>query len=150
MQHRLEKGFTLLELLIVIAMIGLLAAVVLASINTSRAKGSNSSIKSSMHTVFNQAEIIFTTSNPNSYGNAFTLGACAQTAGTLFADNTIWSNIQKAQTQSGGTATCASTSSAWAVSVPLKAAEGSNTYWCVDSLGRAKGETAAIVSTVCQ
>lgn len=46
-----KKGFTLIELLVVIAIIGLLSSVVLASLNTARAKGRDARRMSDLHNI---------------------------------------------------------------------------------------------------
>ena len=52
-----KRGFTLIELLVGIAIIGILASVVLASLNTARDKGTNAAVQSSVNNVRAQAEI---------------------------------------------------------------------------------------------
>ena len=63
-----KKGFTLIELLVVIAIIGILSSVVLASLNTARAKGSDAAVKSNLNGVRSQAELSYDSSG-NSYAN---------------------------------------------------------------------------------
>lgn len=145
-----SKGFTLIELLVVIAVIGILASVVLAALGNGRNKSANASVKANMRTVSQQIEINYLKNN-NSYGSAtFAVGTCAQTANTPFADATVWAALQEAKNRNGGTTgTCASTSAAWAVSIPLKISEGGNGYWCVDSQGGARTVAASITTTSC-
>jgi type II secretion system protein G len=53
----LQSGFTLIELLVVIAIIGILSSVVLASLNSSRAKSRDAVRLSNMHEIFNALEL---------------------------------------------------------------------------------------------
>ena len=155
-----NKGFTLIELLVVIAIIGILSSIVLASLNTARAKGSDAAIKANLSGIRAQAEILYDTNG--GYGvdatpTAFSVGACAATADTLFADATIGSALTAAGNASSaggiGAASCVSTASAWAASVPLKSAAANS--WCVDSTGASKQVTPAsgdrgFASTACK
>jgi prepilin-type N-terminal cleavage/methylation domain-containing protein len=143
------RGFTLIEITVVVGIIALAAAIVVATLNSSRYRGANAGIKSNMHTISQQVELFFL-NNGNSYGTDFTLGSCAQTTGTLFADTIIWKAIQEITRQSTVTPTCSSTATTWAVSTPLRTSEGSSTYWCIDSQGKAKGESTDITSGACQ
>lgn len=138
-----KQGFTLIELLVVIAIIGILASVVLASLNTARTKGADASIKQNLSGIRPQADVFFDdeTKGNGTYGSAFSLGDCAATAGTLFADETIVGQYTAAAEASGPgvAASCVSSAAAWAVSVPLKS--DPTISWCVDSLGMAKEVT---------
>ncbi len=145
-----SQGFTLIELLVVIAIIGILSAVVLASLNTARQKGNDAAIQSDLSTIQTQAEIYYGGAGANSYGAAQS-ASCAATTGTLWSDATIVKAVTGAQNASGAAANvvCNSTPSAYAVSAQLTAVSG--TYWCVDSTGTAKQETAALGTlTACQ
>ncbi len=135
-----SKGFTLIELLVVVAIIGVLSTIVVAALNGGRSKGKDSAIKSDLANLRGQAEVLF--ANNGGYGvdatpTAFTLGACTNTADTLFADSTVWAQLTDAMNNSGGLESCVSTSTAWSVGIQL--AEKSTTEaWCVDSSGQSK------------
>ncbi|HEU0080681.1 MAG TPA: type II secretion system protein [Candidatus Paceibacterota bacterium] len=143
-----RQGFTLIELLVVIAIIGILSSVVLASLNTARAKGSDSAIKSQLASIRPQAEIYYD-SNGN-YGANATLTAtavvntgCAALTSTLYADTTIKNQVAGAVSSAGtGKVYCAlnaNPATAWAVVAQLKASN--TTAWCVDSTGASKQVT---------
>ncbi|HEY9480672.1 MAG TPA: type II secretion system protein [Candidatus Paceibacterota bacterium] len=132
------KGFTLIELLVVIAIIGILSSVVLASLNTARAKGGDAAIKSQLAAIRPQAEIIY--DNLGNYG--VSASACS-TSNSLFATSTVSNMIASLQNASGNSATCntaGSPATSWAVSIPLKTSGAGN--WCVDSTGASKSGTA--------
>jgi prepilin-type N-terminal cleavage/methylation domain-containing protein len=57
------RGFTLIELMVVVAIIGLLSSIVLASLNQSRNKGTNGHIQTDIHQYMNALELYYTKNN---------------------------------------------------------------------------------------
>lgn len=139
MKINLKKGFTLIELLVVVAIIGILASVVLASLNSARSKGSNAAVKANLANLRAQAAIFY---DDTAKGNGtYTSG------GGIFADTTFAAGITAADLAGGATAVKFDDAQNWVVATNLKAAEGANAAWCVDSNGKAEGITATTVIT---
>lgn len=133
----MARGFTLIELLVVIAIIGMLSSVVLGALSSARSKGANAAVKSNMGNMRSQVDLLFE-SGPYT-------GICSNTNITKFRT--------AAEAAGGGSSVCntfGAGATAYAISVPLKVAEGSLNYWCVDSLGASRGHASALGSaTVC-
>ena len=136
-----KKGFTLLEILVVIAIIGILSAVVIGLLNSAKAKGANSAIKADLHGLISQSNLIYDNANPNSY---------AEVCNDKKVINAI-KDALNAGKDTGTVATrCNSIDSEWAADALLRAPEGASVYWCVDSVGGAKGEANELAgATVC-
>lgn len=134
-KNNFYSGFTLIELLVVIAIMGVLASIVLASLNNARAKGANAAVKSDLNGVRSQADIVYD-DNSQDYTNV-----CTDTRITNAIDAAI-----RVGGDIGATAVmrCNSNNDAWAINALLKAPEGTDLYWCVDSTGQAKGEPAEL------
>jgi len=62
----MNRGFTLIELLVVIAIIGLLSSVVLASLNTARARANDARRQSDVDTI-TKALVLYSLDNNGSY-----------------------------------------------------------------------------------
>lgn len=137
-----SEGFTLVELLVVVAIIGILSSVVIASLNTARTKGANAGIKANLATIRAQAEILY--DGDSDYDAVCGANSVAQNANVAQA-------IVQANTASGGTAVCGKPTSgaagAWAVSSPLKGETATVDNWCVDSTGVAKALADPIAAT---
>lgn len=148
------RGFTLLELLMVITVIGLLASILLVLLNQARLKGRDASIKTHLTEIRTQMEIYF--SSNNHYGPGMALDDCPTLAGpTIFyTDITLRKLFAKVADQltAGQTANCAAlpafpdNAGTWAVSAPLQAVTG---YWCVDSTGVSGPRPGPITTSVC-
>ncbi len=69
-KFKTRKGFTLIELLVVVAIIGLLSSVVLASLNSARAKGRDAKRESDLEQLRTALELYY---NDN---NAYPIGSC--------------------------------------------------------------------------
>jgi prepilin-type N-terminal cleavage/methylation domain-containing protein len=119
---KMQKGFILIELLVVVAIIGILASVVLASLNTARAKGADAAVKANLANMRAQAELFYD-SNNNQYTNV-----CAD------------ANMSKAETSAttagGNGGVCTDGAQAWAAWAGLKS--DTTKAWCVDNTGTSK------------
>ncbi len=138
-----NKGFTLIELLVVIAIIGILSSVVLASLNSARAKGADAAIKANLVNARAEAEL-YAELNQNKYASSVTptVNVCNATGVNVIGDN------RQAALDAGSTSVvCNASQDAWAMSALLKS---TSVYWCVDSTGASKeGASALGGATVC-
>lgn len=107
--------------LVLIAVIGILSSVVLASLNIARAKGDDAMVKSDVMTFRTEGELYYDGQN-NSYA-----GLCASDSATYLAA------ASEAGDSSGSSTNyqCNDSDTAWAASVPLRTAG----YYCIDSMG---------------
>ncbi|MDO8471009.1 MAG: type II secretion system protein [bacterium] len=147
--NKREKGFTLVELLVAITIIGLIASIVLIYLNTARGKGNDTKVRSQLNSARSSAEIYYNSSNSYN-GTAGNISGPCDTVNSMFTD-TI-SGMVKFTSQSnypnGAALTCYSTTGAYAISALLPGVGGTNS-WCVDSLNNSKARSTAINSTVC-
>jgi type IV pilus assembly protein PilA len=151
-----NTGFTLIELLVVIAIIGILSSVVLASLNTARAKGSDAAIKGALAGARAQAELFY--SNGNTYAGVCTTGTNNIKPQVDGAANTLKTGITAgagvfAYDVTGvatGSAVCHDSAGGWAAIVSLKSPTVAASGWCVDSTGASKEATVlGATSTTC-
>ena len=120
----------MIELLVVIAIIGILASVVLASLNSARNKGADAAAKSNLNNARPQFELYYD-NNSNSYASACT------------GDSTIAAAITAAGNATGNTAVCASDDDEWVAEIELKA----GTFYCVDYTGTATTAGSTVSGT---
>src|SRR3989344_7965193 len=82
----MKKGFTLLELLLVFAIIGILAAIVATQVGASRNRANDAKVKAQVYEAKNSAESFFATNA--SYGSANLSQATGGTSctGNMFTD----------------------------------------------------------------
>jgi len=78
-----EKGFTLIELMIVVAIIGILAAIAIPQFASYRVKAFNSAAKSDLHSAQTTFEVFF--NDNNKYPNAVAVPATPASTVTLSA-----------------------------------------------------------------
>jgi prepilin-type N-terminal cleavage/methylation domain-containing protein len=140
MKNKNKSGFTLVELLVVVAVIGLLAAVVAVSTTAAKSKGADAAAKRDLASIRIQANLYYT-NNSNAYGAITAL--CS--AGMYSADTIMANAITHATTNSTAIAcNTGPTDQIFAVAVTLKTGTG---YYCVDSANAGKFISTATASS---
>ncbi|MFM2357893.1 MAG: hypothetical protein RJA61_630 [Candidatus Parcubacteria bacterium] len=140
-----KKAFTLIELLLVIAIIGILSSITLAALNATRDKSKDAKIKAELAQLNASAELYF-----DSNGHYGTETNSCLGVGSFFVSTSPANLISAAEFTSGTSATCVSdndsgsvgNATSWAVSVPLKT--DPLTSWCANSIGVSQIGTAQI------
>jgi len=64
----MKRAFTLIEVMVVIAIIGVLSSILIRNLNESRLKANSARIKLEMSSIRRAAAIYYENQNPNSYG----------------------------------------------------------------------------------
>ena len=136
-----NEGFTLVELLLVLVIVGALAAIVLVALTDARKKGGDAGVKSNLSGSRSQAEVFYNnnTSDPNSYTNVCSNGVVGGVEGIGLSVYTAaraagLANFVDDSASSSSQAVCNDSASAWAAEVPLL--QGG--FWCVDSTNASK------------
>lgn len=130
-----NKGFSLVELLIVICIIGILSTIVLSSVSNSRARAYDSKIKQQLSSFRTAAEIYFSNQTPSSYGP--TTSVCS--AG-IFNDVDATNGspglyIAAGNIPSFSDIKCGSNGTDYAIKATLYSG---NEYWCIDNKGSSR------------
>lgn len=117
-----------------VAILGILASVVLASINTAQEKATDAVVRISLVEISSQAKVSYM--NNNNYG-------------ALLADPIVTTTLQKAATAIHANPTGNISATAYAIYLPLKKPTAPNTGWCVDSTGASRESVDPRMATVC-
>jgi type IV pilus assembly protein PilE len=124
MKTNTSKGFTIIELLVVVAIIAVLAAIVLVNVTGYINQGKNAAIKGNLATILTNGAVYFDTN-----GNY-----------TNFCANAYVTGPEAAITAAGGTPTETCSATAWCACSTMKTttAEPAGSTFCVDSTGYKK------------
>ncbi len=144
---KLSLGFTLVELMVVIAIITAISSVVLVSLNAARAKSANTTIKANLNSLRAQALVFYDTPNPNYPGYIFNYspggsynGGCNK-LGSVLNDQKFSEMIQANNRISPSSSYCEVRFNSWFAITQLVTAENGITWWCVDETGASRGMT---------
>ncbi len=134
-----NKGFTLIEMLVVVAIIGILSAAVLVALGPSRDKAKDARITSAIQQARAIAETLYNPASATPYAD-FTL---TQTSVARLVTDVAAQNSQLEISAVTGPAYAV-----WAALI-TKTGAGATQYYCVDSTGTAKVTTTLPTGTTC-
>ncbi|MCX6788834.1 MAG: type II secretion system protein [Candidatus Jorgensenbacteria bacterium] len=138
MKNNSQKGFTLIEMLVVIGMIGVLAATVLTALGPSRAKARDARVISGLNQLASIAEANF---DGNSYPANDTAFQTKTGVDKVYADINSVVGVNPTYTAA------ASPSSAFMIYSKLSTVTTPTSYYCIDSLGTRKTIESASAPT---
>ncbi len=155
MRINTNRAYSLVELLVVVAIIGVLSSIVIASASQSRAKSIDSAVKTNLNNARLQAEVFFI-KNGESFSTPSNI--CASDFAQDNVTKSIKSYGQAAIAAFNSTsysfstalftpstsvrAVCHASATQWAMQSPLKTAGN----WCVDYTGASKYTTSNLAS----
>lgn len=138
-----DRGFTFIELLVVIGIIGILSSIVLSSLSTARAKAADAKTKAQLAGLRAAADIYFDVNGD--YGTD-TANSCTDIPPDFFedVDSGMATYTDPDNYPEGATLSCHTDEDTYAVSALLLSESGGEA-WCVDSTGASKMIPANLV-----
>lgn len=140
-----EKGFTLIEMLVVIAIIGILSAAILVALGPSRNKAKDSRIISDIQQARSLAEANYNPASADAYAGVGAVTGCPVAAGSkldALVTDVVSQNSQLCVQFNNDTAR---TAYAFYAALASDAAQ----YYCVDSAGNVSTSASAPVGGIC-
>jgi prepilin-type N-terminal cleavage/methylation domain-containing protein len=148
-----RRGFTLLELLVVIALIGIFASIVIANISRGRSGGSDSRVVAELQQARTTAEFFF--NDNDTYGepgaDVNVSGSDCGTNTTMFTDESspMYPFGDTANYPAGTILNCVQNDQSYALSASLSTqTAGKQDFWCIDSMGASRKISIMDSSTI--
>ena len=133
-----SKGFTIIELIVVIAIIAILAAIVLVNVTVYINKAKDARINSDMGRIKTGMSGCFTIGNGATYAGCLVVGT-----GTPYVAKSLTDDI----TTEGGTAVVVTADANATTSYCASSKLNSGNYVCIDSTGVTKSSATSICTT---